>query len=118
MPGADDSASSITTASLRQHRADGLKQRERLHRRPAGHGPRFAHDASRASLRQASRPRDFEPGRWRRRGPRVIARTDRSNIGQRALGVAKDRDLGRIVLADLPRIGVEMDERQSGRPSG
>jgi hypothetical protein len=36
-------------------------------------------------------------------------------LGQGGLRLAEDRDLGRIVLAELPRVHVEMDDREPRR---
>src|SRR5215471_17712342 len=37
------------------------------------------------------------------------------DVGQRCFRIAEDGDLRRIVLAELPRIVIEMDQRQPGR---
>ncbi len=100
---------------FRQHRADRFEERERRHRRLAG--KRTGLGAERLAVFFVRLGDGLQPRRGGALGARGHARADcRGNLGQRRLGVAEDCDLRRIVLADLPRIGVEMDERQARRP--
>jgi hypothetical protein len=42
-----------------------------------------------------------------------VAANRLGDLGQRRLRLTKDRDLGRVVLAELPRVHVEVHDRQS-----
>jgi hypothetical protein len=69
-----------------------------------------ARSASVAFLAAAKR----SAARVRAAVPHALAHRGRK-LRQRALGIAEDRDLLGIILAQLPRIDVEMDDRHAGR---
>ena len=82
-------------------------------RRPARAPSRSS--ASRSALDGVAR--GLAAGRARRRARRCVMRSRIAAVssGSVRLRIAEDRDLGRIVLADLPRVGVEMDQLHAGR---
>ena len=91
-----------------------MQQRQRLDRRL--HRKRTCLGDKRLALSQACIARRLEPvARGAPRAAQHASANGRGQLGQRRLGVAKDRDIGGMVLADLPWVHVEMDQRHSRR---
>ena len=94
---------------LGQDLADRVDQRERLHRRLRSRASapcaRSFSSSARVGLARALEP----VARGALRAARHALAHRRGEFGQRALRIAEDRDLGGIVLAELPRIDVEVD---------
>ena len=115
MPGAEESASSITTASFGSISPIAWSSASGC----TGVVPASARALAceRLALGGDRVGRGLEPRRARRRARRwTCARATAAVMsGSVAFGSPRMRDLRRIVLAELPGIDVEMDQRDAGR---
>src|SRR2546423_1814549 len=109
MPGADESASSMTTASFGSISPIACSSASGCIGTAPASARAFALSASRsaamACVARASRTRAAAHAFANRSG----------EIGQRRLGIAENGDRGGIVLAELPGVHIQMDELEVSR---